>query len=258
MKTIFLTSSLENNIKTENGRVAKKCDNSNFFMDELRMCKPKIKNFVFFTSSPSKYEINDSYANITVQAFNMDDLGIENLTIVDYRFKGNLEEVVMSADAIYLAGGHVLTQNAFFKEIGLKEILKKYDGVVIGQSAGSMNCASIVYAPPETQEDLEPNYKREMAGLGLTNIRIMPHMNKSFDDNIDGNGKSTYDYCVEDSYKYPVYGIYDTGFIKIENGTATAYGKTLLIRNGECTVLCGNKHQVEVNGNYNHNTNLKV
>ena len=183
---------------------------------------------------------------------------IENVTVVDYRFNGDLEDVVMSADAVFLAGGHVPTQNKFFKEIKLKEILKKYNGIVIGLSAGSMNCANIVYAPPEEPEDLKPDYKREMYGLGLTNIRVMPHMNISFDDNVDGNGKSTYDFCMEDSYKYPVYGIYDNGFIKIENGIAIAFGKTVLIRNGECKILCGDKHKIEVNDNYDCGSNLKV
>ena len=251
MKTIFLTSSLENTIKTENGRIPKKCDNSNFFIDRLKFHVPHIKTLVFFASSPDAYEINDLFSKNTQESFNFDGFGIENLILIDHRFKGNLEKVVMSADVLFFTGGHVPTENAFFKEIGLKEILEKYNGIIIGQSAGSMNCAKVVYAPPEKPEDFEPDYKREMSGLGLTNIRIMPHMGMSFDDNVGDNGKSTYDYCIEDSFKYPVYGIYDTGFIEIYNGTEISYGKTLLIKNGECTELCGDKEKIEISEDYN-------
>jgi dipeptidase E len=206
---------------------------------------------VFFASSPDEYEINDSYAKNTQASFNFDGFGIENLVIIDHRFKGDLEKVVMSADVLFLAGGYVPAENAFFKEIKLKECLEKYNGVIIGQSAGSMNCAKVVYAPPEITEDLEPNYQRFLSGLGLTNIRIMPHMGSAFDDNIDGKGKSTYDYCIEDSFEHPVYGIYNTGFIEIHNGVAMAYGKTLLIKNGKSEELCDNKEKVEISEDYN-------
>ncbi len=54
-------------------------------------------------------------------------------------------------DVILLGGGHVPTQNAFMERIGLKERLRKYEGLIIGWSAGSMNCAEIVYAAPKLE-----------------------------------------------------------------------------------------------------------
>jgi len=46
-------------------------------------------------------------------------------------------------DVVILAGGHAPTQNAFFHKIKLKELLKIFDGIVIGISAGTMNCADV-------------------------------------------------------------------------------------------------------------------
>ena len=137
----------------------------------------------------------------------------------------------------------------YLKEIKLDEILKKYNGIVIGQSAGSMNLAKMVFSPPDNIEDFKSNRETKFSGVGLTNINIMPHMVISFDDNIDGNGKSTYNYCMEESFNFPIYGIYDFGFIEIKNNNITAYGKTLLIKNGTCTELCGDNESVNINAN---------
>ncbi len=51
-------------------------------------------------------------------------------------------------DIVWLGGGHVPTENAFFRKIHLKESLECFEGIVIGISAGSMNCAESVYAQP--------------------------------------------------------------------------------------------------------------
>lgn len=41
----------------------------------------------------------------------------------------------------------------YFEEIGLREILKDYNGVIIGQSAGSLNLATIVVCAPEFEKN---------------------------------------------------------------------------------------------------------
>ena len=44
-------------------------------------------------------------------------------------------------------------QHEFFIEINLKELLKNYQGLVIGQSAGALNMADKVFNSPEEQEN---------------------------------------------------------------------------------------------------------
>ena len=84
--------------------------------------------------------------------------------------------LVKAAGLIVLAGGHVPTQNAFLCQCGLKEAMKTFDGVVIGISAGSMNCAETVYAQPEEPgEAISKTYRRFLPGLGLTNTMLLPH-----------------------------------------------------------------------------------
>ena len=50
------------------------------------------------------------------------------------------------------------------------------NALVVGGSAGSMNCASLVYCPPELEGESEDiNFNRYLSGLCLTNINILPH-----------------------------------------------------------------------------------
>ena len=252
MKTIFLTSFVGGYRKTQKGKEVIKIDNTNHFIDRLKSLKDKWKSFVMVCSNPDGYDKTDEYTKIFTEAFNLDGFCIENISVIDHRFKGDLEKTIFSADVVFLTGGHTPTQNKYLKEIKLDEILARYNGIVIGQSAGSMNLAKTVYAPPDSPEDLTEDFQPTFSGVGLTDIRIMPHMAGAFDDNVDGKGKSTYDYCIEDSIKYPMYGIYDYGFIEIHGSKATAYGKTLLIKNGKCIELCGDKEKIEISNNYNY------
>lgn len=99
---------------------------------------------MFITSSPNNYEVNDSYANITYDSFNMSGFNFQNHILVDYRYNGNLQEDIKKSDIIFLSGGHTPTEMAYFEEIKLRDLLKDYDGIIIGQSAGALNLANTV------------------------------------------------------------------------------------------------------------------
>lgn len=254
MKRLFLTSSLGTYRKIAKGNeIIKeiiKCNNSNNFIDRLKAVTPKIESFVFISSNPDDSKKTDDYCNTTVKSLNLDGFGIEKIQIIDHRFNGDIEAIINSADVVYLAGGNVPIQNRYFEEINLKHILNKYNGVVIGQSAGSMNCSKIVYTQPEEDYEFEDkNYQRVLSGLGLVDFTIMPHMN--FANIIDEKGHPCIrDMCLEDSYAIPHYGICDYGFIEVQGDNAIAYGKTFLIKNGECIEICGDKEKINISPDY--------
>lgn len=237
MKSVYLTSFVGGYKKVDGNMVATKMNNANGFVDNLKQDLPTKINFTFFASSPDKIEITEKFANALKQSFELDGFNVEKFNIVHNGFKGDVAETVKNSDVIFLSGGHVGTQNKFFKRINLAEMLKSYNGVLIGQSAGSMNSAKVVYDQPVTEEEFnDPNFEKEKTGLGVTNLTIMPHMNVAKEEELCG--VTTHQMCLADSSKYPHFGIVDGGYIKISNGKTVAYGKTTYFKNGKEIEIC--------------------
>lgn len=113
---------------------------------------------------------------------------VDTFTISGWSKQKKTGELVKESDLIILGGGHVPTQNKFFREIYLKKYLKEYEGVIVGVSAGSMNCAKTVYAMPELPgEYLDKKYQRYLPGLEHTKQWCIPtHYNEIHDDCLDG------------------------------------------------------------------------
>ncbi|MBO7326662.1 MAG: Type 1 glutamine amidotransferase-like domain-containing protein [Clostridia bacterium] len=253
MKTIFLTSHTGFYTKVVDGgeevKIATPSDNSNNFIDRLKEAVPTIKNLAYVASDPDGFEKTHLHASLMVESLNLDGFGVESLAIIDHAFEGDIERTILEADVVFLAGGNVPTQNKYFKEINLKSIIEKYDGVVIGMSAGSMNSSKKVYAQPEEDEEFDDkDFQRIIDGLGLVDFAVMPHMNTA--DYVDELGHPTvWEMCIEDSYFIPHYGICDYGFIEVKDGNATAYGKTYFIKNGESISLCENGEYITLQQN---------
>ena len=73
------------------------------------------------------------------QCIHRSGIRTEEIVMLDRHNAPEAPQLVSRAHWIILCGGHVPTQNRFLHEIGLRELLKGFDGVVIGCSAGSMN-----------------------------------------------------------------------------------------------------------------------
>ena len=164
-KIIFLTSSLDLSFEDEfNNKIAHKFTNLNHIQENFKNYIKKFDNFLFVASIENDYKNNDFYFNLAKQSFNL-TMPFKNYFLLDGRTKLNSKSLIMKADFIFLCGGHVPTQNKFFNNINLKDMLKNYNGVICGASAGSMNCADVVYSAPELEgEAINPSYKRYLKG----------------------------------------------------------------------------------------------
>ena len=141
-------------------------------------------------------------------------------------------------DVLILAGGHVPTQNSFMKTIGLKERLQSWDGLLIAWSAGSMNCAEMVYAGPELPgEAIDPNYQRWICGLGITKTNIFPHFETLKDEMLDGM-RLIEDITYSDSMGHEIIALNNGSFIVVDNGAEVLYGGAYSIKNGEQRQIC--------------------
>ena len=240
MRLLFLTSSLGTNKKIDGVRIPCKMDNSNKFIDLLNDALVSRKKLVFISSNPHDYERNDEAYSISKESFMMSGFNFQEVINLDKRNMSEAANIIKDSDLVILCGGHVPTQNDWFKEINLKQLLDDYEGIIVGSSAGSMNAAEIVYCPPELEgEAINPNFNKWMEGLGLTDINIFPHYSELINEEIDGF-KTIDDIVLKDSFKHPIYALNDSSFIVINNREATVHGDCFRIHNGEITTICEN------------------
>ena len=103
----------------------------------------------------------------------------------------------------------------------------------MGISAGTMNCARIVYAQPELPgEAVDPSYEQFIPGLGLTEFNILPHYNAVKNDVIDGMRLFEGITCA-DSAGHTFYAITDGSYLLQTDDYTEIRGEAYRIRDGE-------------------------
>ena len=126
-------------------------DPANGFIEEMRRCFPSPCRALDICSNPDGWAGMDYYSGLIRTSFEDAGFQFESFRTLDSRNEEQAAELVRDSNFIVLSGGHVPTQNAFFRKIGLRELMKDYDGIVVGISAGSMNSADVVYSQPEEE-----------------------------------------------------------------------------------------------------------
>lgn len=234
---IILTSSLGGSFKVNGKRIPSVLLTNNGLLDKLKELWVEDAKVMLICGSPNNYEKNDSVCACLREAFPMSGLSISYIEKCDDRNE-ELIEKIPEMDVILLGGGHVPTQNLFMKKIGLKERLINFNGLLIAWSAGSMNCASNVYASPELEgEAVDTGFSRWISGLGLTETNIFPHYQVLKDDYLDGL-RVMEDITYVDSYTHEILAMNDGSYIVIENGTETLYGEAYRIKDGKLEMIC--------------------
>lgn len=234
---IFLTSNLGGQYNVGGQRVATSLNNENGLVNNLKLYWKKDSRVLLIGASPSAFDLNDSIKNILEQSFPMSDLSIEMFDVCDDRNE-NLVQKISEYDVAILSGGHVPTQNEFFQKIKLRDVLNRFDGILIGISAGTMNAAEIVYAQPELEgESVDPQYQRFLIGLGITNLMILPHYQDVKNDILDEK-RVIEDITFPDSYGREFYALVDGSYVLIESDVRTLYGESYLIKDGTVKRIC--------------------
>ena len=152
----------------------------------LKQALPPYCRCLYICSDPDRRDLNCTFGADVFQIFAQEGMAFSHYAVLDGDNFYEAKKLVEESDLIVLAGGHVPTQNAFFHKIRLPELLREYQGVVLGISAGSMNMAEVVYAQPEEPGESSSEYQKFIPGLGLTNIQILPHYQKAKHYTVDG------------------------------------------------------------------------
>lgn len=159
---------------------------ANGFVDRLKLALPENPKCLFVCSNPDSPDLTDRFAQELAEAFEEAGISFLECATLDRRSDDAAQALIWESDLIILAGGHVPTQNAYFQEIGLAELLENYQGVLMGISAGTMNCADTVYVQPEEPGESDPDFPRFAPGLGLTDTNVLPHYQQVRDNILDG------------------------------------------------------------------------
>ena len=205
---------------------------ANGFIDNLKAALPPRPRALFVCSNPDTPGETDNFGRDICGAIVEAGIAVSKWSVLDGRNEKDAQLLIWQSDLIVLAGGHVPTQNLFFQKIGLSKLLKNYQGVILGISAGSMNCARRVYAQPEEPGESRRDFRRFYPGLGLSEINILPHYQQVKDRMIDGK-RLFEDVTYVDSVGNNFLSLVDGSYVLERGGETTLYGEAYALTNGK-------------------------
>ncbi|MBR4808855.1 MAG: Type 1 glutamine amidotransferase-like domain-containing protein [Bacteroidales bacterium] len=215
----------------------------NGFLATVKAELPPRPRILMISAAPDDRAFTDSVLDGMTLCVRNSGIETSRITMLDRRNCKRAASLIKSSDWVVLCGGHVPTQNRFIHEIKLKELLEGFDGLVMGCSAGSMNCADMVYSHPEfSGEATDPKYSRWLRGLGLTRIQIVPHYNQVRNYTIDGL-RLFEDIIFPDSRQHSFYTFPDGGYIVVKDGRETLHGTAWEISNGRMRQICNENQE---------------
>ena len=211
--------------------------NVNGFVDRIREVLPENPRALFICSDPDDHRGTCRFAAETSNAFAMEGMAFSSYHVLGWQNVRQAYQLIRSSDFIILCGGHVPTQNAFFRKIRLRHLLRHFDGTVMGISAGSMNCADVVYVQPEEPGESVPEFQRFASGLGLTAVNILPHYQKVKDNFLDGL-RLFEDITYADSMGNCFFALPDNSYFYQDEDHLLLFGEGYSLRDGVLEKIC--------------------
>ncbi len=231
MKKLFLTSSPTGPL--DGSRPVAGLDEWNDFVVNLKKVWKDSSRCLMIAASPDCFRENEEMTSFFAGAVKRSGLSVSSFDMWDHRTTDVSEEALCSYDVIFLGGGHVPTQNAFFQQIGLREKIRGFEGIVIGISAGSMNSADEVYAQPELPgESEDSSYLRFLPGLNLTKTMILPHYQMVKDTILDGK-RLFEEINYPDSLGREFLILPDGSYLMSIDGRESVWGEAWLLKDGK-------------------------
>ena len=143
---------------------------------------------------------------------------------VDFaEYSDTLEEItrkVKCSDLIYLPGGLASVLVKRLKNKNVDRLLHKYEGVVVGRSAGALALSKKCIV---TKNRRKPK-SRMISGIGLVDFNVKAHYEPSKDDALKKLSKQE-----------KIYAIPERSAVVYDNGVLSFMGNVYLFQNGEKT-----------------------
>lgn len=166
---------------------------------------------VFITSRPDEYKANDERMQSISSWFKAINIDFKQVSVIDERAsKQGIKNELMNASCIYLMGGDTKRQMAFINQYEIDHILRKYEGIIVGISAGAIN----------------------MARLGLVETHVVPHYGNY-------NEESLKTQIMPLTYDKVLYGLNDNGVISHSANEVLYYGDIFELKDGAARQISG-------------------
>ena len=205
---LFLTSSPTGAYRSDEPLAFRGFDPANGMVEELKRYWKPDSRCLLIAAFPDAFEENE---------------------VMRSYFEGVIEDTGLSAVCLDLCDG----RNG--KEAVQDLHSYDMDGIVMGISAGTMNCAEIVYAQPEEPGEADSeDYRKFIPGLGLTKYNILPHYQAVKDDYVDGK-RLFEDITFPDSIGHIFYAIVDGTYLLQTEDRAEIHGEAYRISDGTMT-----------------------
>ena len=236
---LFMTSSPMGAYRSTEAPSFKGINPANGMVEELKSYWREDSRCLLISAFPDAFGLNDGMRADFERIFRETGLSVKCMDLCDLRSGKEIIAQLPLYDMVILGGGHVPTQKRVFDEIGLREALRGWDGIVMGISAGSMNCADLVYAQPEMPgEALDPSYQKFIRGLGLTDVNVLPHYQAVKDDRVDGL-RLMEEITYPDSAGRTFYAIVDGSYVLQTKERKEIHGEAYRIADGAIRKICG-------------------
>lgn len=160
----------------------------------------------------------------TVNTFHFSDL--QKFYLIDGQTPREIgAALIQSADIIYLQGGDPFYQMDLIRTNGYDRLLRDFDGIILGLSAGSMNMGKTAYYSKDTDHPATCFY----TGLGLVDITVDPHFDLQ-------NATQVYE-ALQYSRKQSITGLPDYSMIRVHNENTSYHGSYYIFKGGKMTAF---------------------
>ena len=194
------------------------------------------KSIVYIPGSPNKIEkAKEKYIPAFVEHFKNVGIEFDETNLIEPSLaKEEAKRMIQNASFIMLMGGDPFEQRDLCRDLDILEDLKKFDGVMMGFSAGAMLMSKYMIITPCSEE--YPDFHIE-EGLNFDELSIYPHNNTTQEEYPDTLvvGDETYQkadlikvaneygdfYLLQDNLRED--GLTDVSIIKSTNGNIEYY-----------------------------------
>ena len=135
---LFLTSSPVGIYRSDEPLDYKGFNPANGMVEEIRRYWKEDSRCVLISAFTDEYELNDRMRGDFENIVKDTGLSLSCMDSCDSRNGKETAEALHTYDFVILGGGHVPTENAFCRSIGLAEAFRGFEGIVMGISAGTM------------------------------------------------------------------------------------------------------------------------